>query len=127
MDIVKKLLDTEDHTSSYVEEEKEKGKIYSLIGYFWILFFIPLLVKENKYCKYHANQALNLFIFSILGGMLVTLLSMGFDALSLNIVSLILKIIFSLIVLILFVIGILNVINNKAKDLPIVGGIKFIK
>ena len=127
MDIIKKLLETDDYTSSFTKEEIDKGKAFSLVGYFWILFFIPLLIKDNKYCKFHANQGLNLFIFSLLGGILVTILSMGFDALSLNIVSIILKVLFSILILFLLIIGVYNVLINKSKELPIIGNIRFIK
>lgn len=127
MDILKKLMNTEDYSSSFTKEEKERGKMFALLGYFWILFFIPLLIKDNRYCKYHANQALSLFIFSILGGILITILSMGFDAVSLNIISIVLKILFSIIILFLLIIGVYNVLKDKAKDLPIIGNIRFIK
>ena len=41
-------------------------KIIAAIGYFWILFLIPLLLKKNsEYCQHHAKQSMVLFITSI--------------------------------------------------------------
>jgi len=46
-------------------EEVEDGKALAAIGYLWILFFIPLVVKpDNRFCRAHAKQALVLFIAS---------------------------------------------------------------
>lgn len=127
MDIIKKILNTKDYSSSFTNEKKEEGKLYSLIGYFWFFFFIPLLVKNNKYCKYHANQGLDLLLFSICGGLFVSLIANFFNLLSLNIIGIIIKIVFSLIIFFFFIFGLVNVINNKAKDLPFIGVFRIIK
>ena len=127
MDIFRKLLDTEDYTKSFTEKEKEEGKIYCIIGYFFFFFFVPLLVKNNKYSKFHAVQSFNLFIFSILGGLIITLLNHMLILLSLNIISIIFRVFFSMFILFLFLFGIINVITNKAKELPLIGHLKIIK
>ena len=75
MDKIRDLLNSEDHSSSFTKEEKEQGKLVCIIGYFWILFFVPLLVKNNKYCRYHSNQSLCLLLFSLIIGMVLSLLS----------------------------------------------------
>lgn len=127
MDKLKDLLNTKDYSSSFLEEEKSKGKVACLIGYFFVLFFIPLLHKNNKYCKYHANQSLVLLVFSLSGGVLLKFLSLIFDTLSLNIISLILKVLFSIILIIYLSLGIMNVFQDKAQDLPIIGKCRLIK
>ena len=127
MDKLKNLLDTEDYSSSFTKEEKEQGKVSCLLGYFFILFFLPLLIKNNKYCKYHANQSLNLLLFSLAGGVVIKLLSLFFDALSLNIISLILKVLFSLIIVLIFVLVLMIVTNNIAKVFHLIWIIRIIK
>ena len=127
MDKIRDLLNSEDHSSSFTKEEKEQGKLVCIIGYFWILFFVPLLVKNNKYCRYHANQSLCLLLFSLIIGMVLSLLSIIFSALSLGIFVTILKILFYISLLVYLVLGIYNVINDKAKDLPLIGNIRIIK
>jgi len=60
-----------------MQDEKQKApqaempsvadeKIIAAIGYFWILFLVPLLLKKNsEYCQFHAKQSMVLFITSI--------------------------------------------------------------
>ena len=127
MDTIRKLLNTKDYTNSFTLKEKEEGKIYCLIGYLFFFFFIPLLVKNNKYCKFHALQGLNLFLVSIFGGLTITLLNYLFKLLSLNIISVVFKAFFSLVILFFFLFGIINVMTNKARELPLIGGFKIIK
>ena len=51
----------------YTPEEVEDGKALAAIGYLWMLFFIPLVVKpDNRFCRVHAKQALVLFIAGVL-------------------------------------------------------------
>lgn len=51
----------------YTPEEVEDGKALAAIGYLWLLFFIPLVVKpENRFCRVHGKQAMVLFIAGVL-------------------------------------------------------------
>jgi len=44
----------------------EEGKIWAFIGYWGILFLVPLLgKKDNKFALFHGKQGLVLFIFWI--------------------------------------------------------------
>lgn len=48
---------------AFTPEEVEEGKALAAIGYLWILFFIPLVVKpQNRFCRAHGKQAMVLFI-----------------------------------------------------------------
>ena len=81
----------------------------------YILFFVPLLTdaKNDPFVKFHVKQGLILFILSVLVyviGMVLpwymwwrisSLLNLGF--------------------LILFILGIMNVVNGKMEKLPLVG------
>jgi uncharacterized membrane protein len=54
----------------YTPEEAQDGKALAAIGYLWVLFFLPLVVKpENRFCRAHAKQAMVLFIAGALGSM----------------------------------------------------------
>ncbi len=127
MNKINELLNTKDYTLNYSLDSRKESKLLCLISYFWFLFFLPLLNKNNKYCLYHANQSLCLFLFSIGGGLVTTLITILLNSISLNIISFIFKITFSVIVVSLFIIGIVNVLNDSAKDLPIIGKIRIIK
>ena len=48
------------------DKEIQEGKIFAVIGYLWILCFVPLLLKkENKFALFHGKQGLVLFIGEI--------------------------------------------------------------
>lgn len=51
----------------YSPEEVEDGKVLAAIGYLWVLFFLPLVIKpDNRFCRAHAKQALVLFVANAL-------------------------------------------------------------
>ena len=53
----------------FTPEEIEEGKALAAIGYLWVLFFIPLVVKpRNRFCRAHGKQAMVLFIAGALVG-----------------------------------------------------------
>ena len=125
-DKVKEVLDdVEDTTSEYTQEDMEKNKVMAILSY--IIPLIPYFVeKESPWVKYHAKQGMNLLIISII-------LSVG-----LSIISAILtwrlwwltttvSSLVSLAIFILAIIGIMNVCNGKARELPVINKFKIIK
>lgn len=45
------------------EEEIEEGKIYAFLGYWGILFLVPILAKkDNHFAVFHGKQGLVLFV-----------------------------------------------------------------
>jgi uncharacterized membrane protein len=95
------------------EQLKQDEKIISAIGYIWLLFLIPLLLKkDSEYCQFHAKQGMLLFVFSlavmILGGVPVLgwliITPLGWIA-----------------ILILTVIGFVNALSGKKWEMPILG------
>lgn len=53
------------------EETIEEGKIFAFLGYWGILFLIPILAKkDNRFAVFHGKQGLVLFIFEIIIGIL---------------------------------------------------------
>ena len=109
--------DTPDDTARFDKSDIENNKVVSLLSYIWILFLVPLLAAKNsKFARFHANQGLVLFICSVVLGILAAIPIVKYVAMLLEVVALVLAII-----------GIVNVLNGKAKELPIIGGIKLIK
>jgi uncharacterized membrane protein len=95
------------------ETKKQDENIMSAIGYIWLLFLIPLLLKKNsEFCQHHAKQGMLLFVFSlavmILGGVPV----LGW---------LIITPIGWIIILILTVVGFVNALSGKKWDMPVLG------
>ena len=84
----------------------------------YILFFIPLLAaKDSPFARYHANQGLVLFICGLISSVLWIIPILGW----------IIAPILSIVITVLAVIGIINALNGKAKELPIIGKFKILK
>lgn len=117
-DTINDLNNTPDTTAEFNPADIEANKILSLFSYLGILFLIPLLAaKDSKYARFHANQGIVLFIFSIAVNLLRYIPYIGG----------ILGGIGSLITFVLAIIGIVNAVNGKAKELPVIGKIKLLK
>ena len=102
---------------NYGLSSDEKG--LSVLAYIGCLFFIPLLVRPNsKFCKFHANQGLVLFIMGYL---------VSFALKFVPFVHGILAMVWGLFTLALMIIGIINAVNGQMKDLPLIGSIHLIK
>lgn len=58
------FFESEDHTMEFDTQDAQDAKIWSVLAYFGILFFLPLVAVPNSaYGKFHANQGLILLIF----------------------------------------------------------------
>ena len=130
------LLHTEDYTENYSLEEIESGKTLSIVSY--LIPIVPfILSKKNSYVHYHTANGMNILftylIFLIIKRTLSYIFGTPCDLisgikcmilpLSLRILFALINMLFSFIVLL----GLLNVCNNKAKDLPLISKIKFFK
>jgi uncharacterized membrane protein len=107
----------EEKTYAFTTEDIEKNKVIAALAY--ILFFLPLLVcPDSKFGRFHANQGLLLLILSFAGNIAGWLLPVlgGFVSL-----------IFSVLVLVLAVMGIVSALNGEAKELPVIGKYALIK
>ena len=60
------FFESEDHTMEFDTQDAQDAKVWSILVYFGILFFLPLVgVPNSAYGKFHANQVLILLIFDI--------------------------------------------------------------
>ena len=113
---VTNLNNTADITDQFDKDDIEKNKVMGLLAY--ILFFIPLLAaKDSPFARYHANQGLVLFLAAILSSVILIIPILGW----------IIAPILSILITVLAVIGIINALNGKAKELPIIGKFKILK
>ena len=113
---VTNLNNTADITDQFDKDDIEKNKVMGLLAY--ILFFIPLLAaKDSPFARYHANQGLVLFICGLISSVLWIIPILGW----------IIAPILSIVITVLAVIGIINALNGKAKELPIIGKFKILK
>ena len=113
---VANLNNTKDTTDQFDKDDIEKNKAMGLLAY--ILFFIPLLAaKDSPFARYHANQGLVLFLCGLISSVLWIIPILGW----------IIAPILSIVITVLAVIGIINALNGKAKELPIIGKYKILK
>lgn len=117
------------------KKDAEDNKLMGILAY--ILFFIPMFAspKDSKFVKFHTNQGLVLFIFTIAWVIIERILSSILTAIFLRLyflwgpISVILWILSlaSYVFAALAVIGIINAANGTTKPLPVIGGIKILK
>lgn len=116
---------TTDTTSEYDPADIEANKIFALFAYISWLVLIPIFVsKDSKFARFHANQGLVLAIAEI-----VVWVVLGFLG-GLPLIGWVFKLVdglFSLVCLGYAIIGIVNAVNGRAKELPIVGKFKLLK
>ena len=96
----------------------EENKLISILCYFGILFLIPYLTRpESPFVKFHSNQGLVLFIFSLIVGVASRIPFFGW----------IIGAVCGVFIFVCFVLGIVNVVNGDMKELPVIGKIEVLK
>ncbi len=116
---------TKDSTAEYSESDRKDNLVMALLSYIGILVLVPIFASESKYVRFHANQGLVLFICEIIlaiaGAIIGIIPILGW------IVAPIFGFVFGLVALAFAIIGIINVAMGRAKELPLIGGIKILK
>jgi len=124
------FTDTPDSTSQYTQEEMEANKGMCVLAYLGILMFIPLLVqlfgnKKSDYVRFHTNQGLVLFlimtVWDAVAGILSRVLWLFGWVVELADVAV------AIIGLVFTIIGIINAAKCRARELPLIGGIRILK
>lgn len=105
------------YENSFSTDDINNNKTVAGLAYF--IFFLPLLASpDSKFGKFHANQALLLFISGIVGNIILGLIP---------IIGWILMPIYGIIILVLGIQGLLAGLGGKSKEIPIIGHISIIK
>ncbi len=130
------MSSTKDYTDTFSLEEIESGKALSIVSY--LIPLVPfILSKKNNYVRFHTLNGMNILftylIFLIIKRTLSYIFGTPCDLvsglkciilpISLRIFFALINMIFSFIVLY----GVLNVCNNKAKEIPVISKIKLFK
>ncbi len=104
-------------------------KVLGVVGYFGLLFLVPLLAGKTEFTRYHANQALVLFIAEIILGVIAGILSVVIAFIP--VVGLFLPFIISgavgIISLVFMILGIVHAAQGEMKPLPVIGGFQILK
>lgn len=107
----------------------EKNKLMAILCYIGILVIIPfMMVRDSKYIRFHVNQGCNLLIAGVILGVFnkVVLFIMA----PIPVIGTILVLISAVVgvgLSILALLGIINVIQGKVKELPFIGKFRFLK
>ncbi|MDF2821347.1 MAG: hypothetical protein K0R15_1788 [Clostridiales bacterium] len=110
-----------------VQGNEQENKVIFILAYLGILFFLPLVSCPNsKIGRFHANQGLVLLITSIVGQIVLTIIS-SIVSWRLWAVMSMLYTIWGIVIFVLVIIGMINANKNELKPLPVIGGIKLIK
>lgn len=97
--------------------------LMGVLSYLGLLALIPYFSKgQSSFVRYHAVRGMNLMILEIIASVACSILSIG-----LPVVGSILGWLVSIGSLALTIIGIVHVANKEMKDLPVIGGIQFVK
>lgn len=129
---INKILDTADHTAEFDGADVEKNKILSLLSYISLLFLIPMFcAKDSKFARFHVNQGIVLFICELIVGLVGWVLGLilgiiPFVGVVLGILLAVVTWVVELVFLALAILGIVNAVQGKAKELPLLGGIRVI-
>lgn len=108
--------------ASITQADIDAGKTMGILAY--ILFLIPLFAaRDNKYAMFHTEQAIALWIAFIVIYIAMWILTyiVGMISSSLACIISILGIVPWLAYLVLWIMGLINAIGGKVKELPVVG------
>ena len=126
---VSSLNDTPDTTAEFDPKDIEENKVLSIFAYLSWLVIIPILAAPNsKFARYHANQGLILAIIETVWGIAQGILTAVLFSISWRLVFI--SGIFSIVNLVFLawlIIGIYNVANGRAKELPFIGKFRILK
>ena len=112
--------DVKDTSNEYSKEDIKKGKALGILSYLGILVLIPYLSeKKNKYVIFHAKQGISLLIAEIIFGGILWFLGLILSWRVSWLVS-ICQTAFFFLSLVLSFMGIKNVCDGKAKELPLI-------
>ena len=120
---------TQGMATEYTQEDIEQNKVMALLAYLGILFLVPLFGAPNsKYARYHANQGLVLCLAAVAFGIVYAILVALLLAISWRLVFFTAALAWLWLAYpVMIVIGIVNAVNGKTKELPLIGKIKILK
>ena len=116
---------TPDYTASFDQNDIQQNRVMGVLSYLGILVLIPLFAaRESPFARFHCNQGIVLALAEVILSFAVRIFA------RLPLVGWIIRLVGGLGGLALFVfaiMGIINAINGKAKELPLVGGFQILK
>ena len=112
--------DPSDHTAEFDAKDIADNKLFAALPYFFsclVGILAGIYVKDSEFIKFHTKVNIQYDIASILALLVCVIPFIGW----------IVGIVLELVILVCKIISIVNVLQGKAKDAPIVGSIGFLK
>ena len=124
-------FNTNDCTSTYDPADIQANKGITILSYISWLVLVPLLArKDSRFARFHSNQGFVLAIIGTAISITGTVITTPLNLAHLWVVSTVISVLFWLLeipVLVFCIIGIVNVAQGRAVELPIIGKIKIFK
>ncbi len=93
--------------------KKSQKNILAIISYIGVLCLVPILTKEkDEFVKFHAKQGLVLFVSEVIVWVVFSIIPYLW----------LIGNLFWILWVVLSIIGIMNVLNNQKKEIPLIGG-----
>ena len=124
----KKSADSAEAEELFDNEDIQQNR--TMAGLAYILFFLPLIVcKDSRFGRFHANQGLLLLILSVVGYLVISVITTVLATITWRLFGFIslLYSLYGLFILAIAIYGLVNGINGKAKELPVIGKYRIIK
>lgn len=142
------FINTPDTTAQFDPQDIELNNRLSLLSYLGILVLVPIfLVKRSRFARFHANQGLVLLIAGIVSDLALLVLKLIAGALRSGLTALlyrigrsgiliamsavlggvvsavfwILSVLISVALIVFAVLGIVNAVKGRARELPLIG------
>jgi uncharacterized membrane protein len=122
---VERLVNTPDSTASYDPEDARRNMAMAILAYLSWLVLIPLfLAKNSKFARFHCNQGLILAILETICWVVLGILG-GLPLLGwiFRLINGVLGVVF----LLYAILGIVNAVNGRAKELPVIGSFRVLR
>lgn len=93
-------------------------KTTSVVAYLsWIGWFIALLAGDKEGAKFHINQSLVILLFMLAGGIVSAIPKVGW----------MLSGLWSVFMLVCWIMGLIAALNQEEKEVPLIGAIHIMK
>lgn len=99
--------------------EPDNSRAVSILAYLSFLFFLPLVVCPNsQFGRFHANQGFVLFLFSVVGSMVLRYIPL---------LGSLLGWLYGVLMLVLMILGMVNAYRGRMAELPVIGRIRIFR
>jgi len=121
----KELMNAPELTDTIDPEDARENRLMGVLAYLSWLVLIPIFAAPNsKFARFHCNQGILLAIVELVCGVVLGLLG------KLPLIGWIFSVVEAIIgiaVLVFVIRGIVDAINGRAREIPVVGGIRLFK